>query len=352
MEQRLTGFEVSNFRSHADRRIELGPLTAFIGPNGAGKTNLLEALWFLATTRSFRAAREIEMIAWGQAGLRVAANDYEIRLVQEPRVQKLVMVRGVPQKPLDYLGEIRTILFTPDSLAVVSGAPGDRRRFVDTILSQRNQLVAHALVAYRHVLVQRNALLRLISFGQAAPAELVPWNQQLVAHGETITTAREGLIAFLNEVVPDHYRDISERPDDTLRLEYQPSSGRSTEGFLERLERLEQREIQSQMTLVGPHRDDFLVLLNGYPAAPHASRGEIRSIVLALKWGESAVMHDDEHPPLLLLDDLFSELDEHHRAALERLLATHQTVCTTTDRNNLPPALRHQASVIELEGRT
>lgn len=348
MNQQLQRLDVSHFRSHASRGLELGPVTAIVGPNGAGKTNLLEALWFLATTRSFRAVRETEMIAWGQPALHVVVDEYEIRLAQEPRVQKAVRIRGVAHRPLEYLGELRAILFTPDSLNIVSGSPAERRRFIDTLLSQRERETAQALLRYRRVLNQRNALLRLIAGGRASASELEPWDQQLVSLGVAITSARIRVVDQLAGPVERYYHDISGQPAAQLRLIYRPSIDLDMRVFRQQLAEIRDREVAAQITLIGPHRDDLAVDLDGHPAASHASRGETRSIVLALKWAESDLVQDADHRPLLLLDDLFSELDGRHRDALQQLLVAHQTVCTTTDPDNLPQSARANASLVDL----
>lgn len=288
------------------------------------------------------------MISWGESGLRVTADEVEVRLAREPKAQKIVMVRGVVRRPLDYLGEVRAILFTPDSLSIIIGSPAERRRFLDTILSQSNRLIAQTLVRYRHVLGQRNALLRLIALGRADVAELQPWDQQLASLGTAITRARQATTTRLMETLPGFYRSMSGQPSDELGLTYQAGAGDSQEDFLARLEEFRDRELRGQVTLVGPHRDDFIVSLNGHLAGPHASRGEVRSIVLALKWAESQLMTDEDHQPILLLDDLFSELDGLHRDALQQLLSAHQTICTTTDRHNLPTGLGTAATVVEI----
>ena len=345
---------VDNFRSHTRAEFALGPVTVFVGPNGAGKTNLLESLWFLATTRSFRTNHDAELIRWDAPAAQIIGDQYEIRLVQQPVQRKLLFINGVARRPLDYLGELRAVLFTPDSLQIISGAPGQRRRFLDTLLAQADRQNARDLVAYRHVLTERNALLRLIGLNRASPDELLPWNDQLVRLGSRLTAQRLSLVEDLRSGVAQNYHLFGGDAGDALTVAYQATGSPNPDLFAAQLERLYDREVRFQVTLVGPHRDDLLLELRNRPISEHGSRGEMRTALLALKSAEYLLLQtktasaEPRLPPLLLLDDLFSELDQDHREALTDFLESAQTVITTTEMNYLPSRLHAVAVAIEL----
>ncbi|MEK7460596.1 MAG: DNA replication/repair protein RecF [Patescibacteria group bacterium] len=346
----LTQVELENFRSHRHRSLKLGGATIFVGPNGVGKTNILEAIWCLATTRPFRTSRDSELIHWEAASTAVVGDAFEMRLVREPIIRKALFIGGVPRRPLEYLGELRAVLFTPDSLAILSGPPRERRRFLDTLLAQGDRSAARELVAYRQLLVQRNALLRLIHLGQAGAGELEPWDSQLIVLGSRLTQRRADILDILVPQILKYYGRLGGLEARSLAIMYQPIGSADPAVFAERLAANRAREIALQVTLVGPHRDDFLVSLRGHPLADYGSRGEIRTVLLALKWAEyDYLARDQETRPILLLDDLFSELDPAHRQALAEFLDNVQAVITTTDCGHLPQHLTKRATIIELD---
>jgi DNA replication and repair protein RecF len=323
-----------------------------MGPNGVGKTNLLESLWCLATTRSFRANHEGELIRWEAAGAKVTGDDFEIRIVREPMVSKSLFIRGVSYRPLDYLGELKAVLFTPDSLGIISGSPSNRRRFLDTLLSQRSRQGARDLLKYRHVVASRNALLRLIGLSRARRDELSPWDSQLAELGARLTKERALLIESLTPRAVADFRVFGGQTARELQFTYQATGATDPEVFLAELHKLFDRELRFQATLLGPHRDDLAIWLDGRPIGEHGSRGEIRTALLAIKSAEYHTLLEKKTDaglaPLLLLDDLFSELDERHREALGEFLAQGQTIITTTELAHLPRELQRKATVIQL----
>lgn len=343
----LSQLILQNFRSHRDRTIELGPVTAIVGPNGVGKTNILEAVWVLATTRSFRTNRELDLVHWDEGHTEITGGDYMIRIVREPSYQKGLFIRGVPHRTVEYLGELPAVLFTPDSLKIATGTPADRRRFLDTIVAQQSKDLARTLLRYRQVVIQRNALLRLIRDHRSRPADLEPWDEQLINLGMRIIQARRLLADQLMERVGQRYAQLANRPAEPLELVYRATSGDTEDDFRGRLARQREREIALQTTLVGPHRDDIEFLLRGR-LLEYASRGEVRTVMLALKWSECEVVAQGGQIPLLLLDDLFSELDQHHREAIAGLLQTTQSLCTTTDLSHIPTSLTGSLRLVEL----
>lgn len=348
----LVRLELENFRSHRAFVAELGPQTILVGPNGAGKTNILEALWALATTRSFRALHDADMIHWAAPAAWVRGDGYELRLVREPSLKKVMVAHGVVQRPLEYLGQLRAVLFTPESLAVLTGPPAGRRRFLDTLLAQSSRAAARELAWYRQILGQRNALLRLIHEGRAGQEELTVWNEQLIRAGSSMTAKRQDLLASLAALTNQSHSRLAGLPQELVFRYFATGSPEPAE-FAERLYRASSREAAFQATLVGPHRDDFVIESRGRPVGSVGSRGEIRTVVLALKWAEFTCLaeraHDEERePPIILLDDLFSELDQAHREALEELLQTEQVVVTATELEYLPPLLAQRGQIIHL----
>ena len=348
----LRRLHVENFRSHQRQDLDFGQVTILVGPNGVGKTNLLEAIWYLATTRPFRTSRDIDVINWQAASACVRGDQFEIRLVREAIVRKALLIDGVPRRPLEYLGELRAVLFTPDSLAILAGPPRERRRFLDTLLAQGDRASARDLVNYRRLIGQRNALLRLIHLGRAQPAELEPWNSQLVQVGSRLTARRAAAVAVLALEISKNYHWLGGAQAETLTFTYQPTGSSDPAVFADRLQANLASEIALAVTLVGPHRDDLSVSLRGHPLAEHGSRGEIRTILLAVKWAEFAYLaHGRAVRPIVLLDDLFSELDLAHRQAVTSFLETSQAVVTTTDVSHIPKELQKKATIIHLEDR-
>ncbi|MDQ3879748.1 MAG: DNA replication and repair protein RecF, partial [Chloroflexota bacterium] len=253
----------------------------------------------------------------------------------------------------------RAVLFRPEEMLLLVGAPSERRRFLDTILAQRERRVAHDLAELARVLAQRNALLRAIRAEEAGTAELAFWDEQLVDVGSRVLHARLRLIDDLNEMIgPLHARVASPRArmaggaadgDGDVRLDYVDSLKRGPFGdrrpsvaelaghFRDRLDDVRQKEIWNGMSLVGPHRDDVRALLDGRDVATHASRGQQRTIILALKLAETDVLADGASgAPIVLLDDVFSELDVHRTGrALALLVERGQVLVTTAELRHL-----------------
>lgn len=330
--------ELTNFRSYSEARFELGTeSTLVVGPNASGKTNLLEALYVLATTRSFRAA-ERNLVRNGSDFFRVTAwsDRYEYALgYRADPVEKKVTWGGVKKTLSGHLGEIPVTLFEPAHLEVLSGPPEGRRRYVDFILLQTDKTYAKTIQTYRRLLRQRNALL------EAAPVglrdQLFSWNIRLAEAAGWIASRRGELIRSLNEIVPTVYSDIagSAVPIE-LEYIYSVSPNNYETDFLAALEKNLPRDLAAGFTTIGPHREDWKVRFKGANLGAVASRGETRSLVLALKLVEMDYLEMKiGQTPLLLLDDVFSELDRRRRAALLERLRGRQSVITTTDAESI-----------------
>jgi DNA replication and repair protein RecF len=373
---RLTRLSLEDFRSYAAAELHPDPgLTIVAGPNGAGKTNLLEAVHVAITGRSHRAGAEAELVRHGRPFARVRldladeegaeASRIELLLPGEasgPEIRKRLTVNGLPRRSATVGETARAVLFRPEEMLLLVGSPGERRRFLDTILAQRDRLAAHHLAELSRILAQRNALLRAIRREEATPDELAFWDEQLAAVGAAVMAARVALVRDLDARIPDLH-DAVAPPDeraDRVRLAYADTlkdawpdrpadAGRGAPpveelvlAFRRRIADVRQKELWNGVSLVGPQRDDLRVELAGREVAAHASRGQQRTIILAMKLAERDLLGDGDAPtPIVLLDDVFSELDaERSERALELLLARGQVLVTTADLAALPPARR------------
>jgi len=350
----LTAIHLQNFRSYHKSvfRFPIGT-TVIVGKNAAGKTNLLEAIMMLATGKSFRAGLDREMIHWGSEVGRMSGDtkDISLEIVLTPGTvsgqkapTKKFLINGVSRRMIDVLGAVRAVLFWPEDLDIVTDSPGTRRRYLDTVLVQVDREYRRNLLSYERGLRQRNKLLSLISEGKASRSQLIFWNQLLIKAGNDITRKRDDFIAFVNNTsLADH----------KLQLSYDKSVISE-----QRLVQYSEEEIAAKSTLVGPHRDDFIVLSGTHTAESlggirdlgvYGSRGEQRLAVLWLKLAElSYIEVETGDRPLLLLDDIFSELDEGHRALIGSITNRQQTIITSAEQRSIPEGIIKQAHVIEL----
>jgi DNA replication and repair protein RecF len=389
---RLTRLLLEDFRSYAAAELHPDPgLTLVAGPNGAGKTNLLEAIHVAITGRSPRAAADVELVRHGRPFARVrldlAADEgasgeagarVELLLPGEtapPEVRKRLTVNGLPRRAPSVADTARSVLFRPEEMLLLVGSPSERRRFLDGILAQRDRRVARDLGELARVLAQRNALLRAIRREETGEEGLAFWDEQLAQVGARVMAARLALVAALDAAIP-RLHDAVAPPDerhDRVRLRYadtlkdawpeRPAPDGVADpvdqeallaAFRRRIAGARQKELWNGVTLVGPQRDDLRVELAGREVAAHASRGQQRTIILAMKLAERDLVGGEGAPaPIVLLDDVFSELDaERSERALELLLERGQVLVTLADLSALPPARRRGVAVWQVgEGR-
>ncbi|MGE5140310.1 MAG: DNA replication/repair protein RecF [Rudaea sp.] len=390
----LTNLELTNFRNYTHLELDLAPgLTVLHGNNAQGKTNLLEAIFFLATARSPHAGAERELIRWGASSepipfARVQVEGVkridipvklEIVLVQaqeegQPtagRVTKRIKVNGIGKRALDLIGQINVVLFLPEDLDLVFGSPGDRRRYLDTTLSQIDSRYSRALSQYNQVLEQRNALLRDLRERSFTPAELAPWDAKLIENGSYLVARRAQAVADYNLIIRDIHPRLTEKREE-LRIVYQPTvplDGPLTESqlplqlepaaapldhvrrqFEKQLQAMRHRELGAGITLVGPHRDELRFFIDHVDMITYASRGQGRTIALSLKMAERELMRAETgEEPILLLDDVMSELDRPRRRALSDLIGTaSQAIVSCTDLEDFSEELIGQACVYEV----
>jgi DNA replication and repair protein RecF len=344
----LSSLSLQQFRSYAKRTFEFSSgITLIVAPNASGKTNILEAIYFLSTGKSFRADVDRESIRFGQEIGRIKAKtgDISLEIMQtvgevggKKAPLKKYLVNGIPRRMIDFVGNLRAVLFWPEHLDLVTASPSLRRKYLDSVLIQVDREYRRNLMSYERGLRQRNRLLDLISEGKASRSQLLFWNQLLISAGSYITDKREEYIEFVNNFVLDdiHYF-----------LEYDKSIISES-----RLDQYKDEEVYAKATLVGPHRDDMRFMIDGKEKrdlSKFGSRGEQRLGVLWLKLAEvSFIQEKVGDRPMLLLDDIFSELDEQHKGLVLDVINKQQTIITSADPISLSKDIQKKASMIEL----
>jgi DNA replication and repair protein RecF len=365
----LRSLNVLDLRGYARLEAEFGPGPQIVwGPNAAGKTSLVEAVVLLAWGRSHRTTTDAEIIRWGADLARVEgrAGDetIDVALIRPgaPAVaggsgRKRIRVNGVGRRASGLAGLLRTVVFAPEEMLLVAGAPGLRRAAVDQLAGQRSAAYVRDLATYGRVLQQRNSLLRGIREETAGRDELRYWDEPLLEAGAAIVAERHRLLADLAEPLAAAHAEIAPEEATTGRLgvRYETNApalpGESPRDALaRRLAETAEKEVWNGSTLIGPHRDDIVFELGGRDLAGFASRGQQRTAILAFKLAELDLLTAlDGRPPLLLLDDVFSELDPARRAHLVRRIASlPQAFVTTTTLHDLDPSLRAAATTWEV----
>ena len=365
----VTSLHLQNFRNYEELTLTLAPtLNIFLGPNAQGKTNILESIYYASITHSHRTRQDHDLIRFGQPAGHVqlafsragVPNRIDIDLPRRGR--RKILLNGQPTRPRDLIGCLTTVLFSPEDLALVKGAPTLRRRFLDSEISQASPAYCHELLTYNHLLAQRNTLLKRIRENHSSQSLLDPWDAQLAVSAAKITRKRQEAVQKLQAIANEMQRDISGSKE-TLALVYelhgleenvipihpipefyeQPDLGSVTENlelwYNRRLKERRPLDILRGVTSVGPHRDDLALKVSGIDLRAYGSQGQQRTAALALKLSELAFLHEETGEyPVLLLDDVMSELDADRRTALLAFLAQEriQTIITATDAAYFP----------------
>jgi DNA replication and repair protein RecF len=379
---RVSHLELSNVRSFRRLDLDLSPgIHVIVGSNASGKTNLLEAIAMLATTRGARGGGDGELISWDAVredplpAARLAARveaagghtTIEITVIARagglaadgdaPAASRRFRVNGVARRASDLIGRLRVVMFSADDIAIIDGPPAGRRRFLDITLSQLDGRYVRALQRYGRVLQQRNSLLRQFQGRRHDPGELEFWDGELAAAGTVILGARTRLLCELGIEATARHAELAAGAA-PLEIVFRPAvpEGLDTaqpeealEGALrEALEGGRAQDVRRGATQIGPHRDDVAFLLGGHDAGAYASRGEQRTVALALRLAEVTLSTSRTgDPPLLLLDDILSELDEERRArVIHAAYDVDQVLITTPDADRptteeLPGAYRY-----------
>ncbi len=379
----LSHLSLSEFRNYRQLELDLGPgLFLFYGDNAQGKTNLLEAAALLATASSFHASSDREVVNWYApdhitrvTGAVKRHNDaIEIEVVifdptppvfaanaassQHPlelpagTPRKRLKLNTVPKKTMDIIGQMKVVLFAPTDLHIVDGSPDERRRFLDRALCQVQPRYCQALIRYRKIVTQRSALLKRVRDMQEDPRMLDYLDEQLTTLANLVIYERQRMITALNEHAPDFQKAIS-GGHEHLQIVYRPSFRvdaawsltEASEQYREQLRAARKKEILQGVCLLGPHRDDLEFQVNDVNMLTYGSRGQQRTTALSTKLAELAYMRSSTgDEPVLLLDDVFSELDFSRREYLLRQVLQHeQVLLTSTDLTGFPPEILKQA---------
>lgn len=324
------------YRNYSDTTFDLGQHTIFIGRNGAGKTNVVEALRTLSVTKSFRVTQDRDAIQWDQSYCRVAYESPDTQLEyiltrEEFGTKKMMKLNGAAIPLTQVYGVLPTVLFSPETMTLIDGSPQERRRFLDTILSQADPEYLYALMHYRKVMKERHFVLLRLQQGLGQPDELDFWDSELVKAGSYIMEKRAICIAALNASIATIYPHFTELAQpETLLLLYKPSV--DPEALPKKLTQTRGYDIKTGNTNYGPHRDDMVFLLADRDVTLFASRGELRRCVLTTKLAEAEYLKSSQsRTPYVLLDDVFSELDEIRRQRFVEAMLDYRTVVTTTD---------------------
>jgi len=354
---------LQNFRNYSKKEFKFSDnVNLIVGPNAAGKTNILEAIYFLATGRSFRVKSvEREAILSGEEIGRIEGEIHEGNqktkleivltvgeIMGEKTAKKRYLVNQVSKRAIDFLGNLRSVYFGPEDLELVTDSPGLRRRYLEAVLSQVDSEYFRASLSYEKGLRSRNRLLEEMKETKIVDRRrLYFWDQLLIKNGNYITQKRGEFINYLNN--ESTFAPPNRRASTGKQFSIEYDSSTISEG---RLAKYAAEEVAAGMTLVGPHRDNFKFKSSGgqeRDLSVYGSRGEQRLAVLWLKLGELAFIKEKTNDlPVLLLDDIFSELDVPHRELIFGLIANHQTIITTADLRMVEKKSLNEVDLINL----
>ena len=346
----ITGISLTNFRNYVRADFEpCAGVTALVGDNGQGKTALLEAVVLCCMGRSHRTPRDRELVRIGEESGRVTVTAqrrdgrHDVDMLLNRSARKSVKVNGnALNRSGELMGHVSGVLFAPENLRLVKDGPEERRRFLDMAISQIRPSYYYALQQYTHALSQRNKLLRDIPDRADLLSTLDAWDEQLARHGAVVMAARAWYVERCAAIADKTHGDISCELE-KLGVRYEPSVCFGTrprpEELIGALRSMRENDLRRGTTSCGPHRDDVGLLLNGIDARAYASQGQQRTIALALKLAELLIMEQElGEPPVLMLDDVMSELDPQRRRRLLSHISGIQTIVTCTDMSDLSDA--------------
>lgn len=342
----LKSLQLTNFRNYSslDIKFDSRP-TIFVGNNGAGKSNILEAIYLLSTTKSQRVETETELIKEGEEFSRAEGKledlggSTELVLIlsrQEGMGKKRVLVNGITKRVVDFIGHLPAVIFYPSDINLVTGSPTLRRWHLDLALAQIDKDYKKALTLYEQFLTARNKVLKRIREGEGRADELTYWTDELLKNAVVIAQKRREFFEFIQQL---------EDPLGNFQFPF-----KSNEISAEKLQQTNGREIAAASTLIGPHRDDFSLIMEEKNLAHFGSRGEQRMSTLAFKLAQMEYMaHFLNKRPILLLDDVFSELDEGHRSLVGEIVLKQQTIISTIEMSEIPNNLLDKARILRVE---
>ncbi|MDD5606024.1 MAG: DNA replication/repair protein RecF [Patescibacteria group bacterium] len=342
---RLISLALENFRNIESLRLDdFGDATVLAGDNAQGKTNILEAIFFVASGSSFRMSKEEFVIRQGAESAYIFADvlsdeglSHTLRVVWQPGVggfDKTVQIDGRAASRMDLMQAFPAVIFSPEDIDLLRLSPSHRRRFLDLLVGRHDAGYRSDLLEFTRIRRQRNQLLLLIKQHRVGTEELDVWDEKMAAAGARLVAKRAEAISAIQASVAEKYSLLAQNHNgNLLKVRYDPSLGVARErDYLERLQKNRPLDIARATTTLGIHRDDLTFVLNGQDVRYTASRGEFRSVVLALKLAEGKYLRDKlKEAPVFLLDDGFSELDEGRKQALADEMKAYQTLVTTNN---------------------
>lgn len=336
---KIENINIRNFRNHEDLTLTFDKdVTFIVGPNGSGKTNILEAIHLLSTTKSPRAKHDRDVINYnqnfctlnGRFNIGEETTELNLQIIKSDKFEnassKKAKVNKVAKSLSRFCGIFNTVLFTPEDIEIITGSPSGRRKYIDFVLFQTSSEYKRDANQYMKILKQRNKILELIREEGRGYDQMEYWTEQLIKYGKSIQRQRTHMFDYLSKRLKEKSKDLNDGKVE-FDIAYSPN-----EISKERIEEYGQREIYAKATLVGPHRDDFTIFMNGKDVSNFASRGQQRSAMLSLKLSEIEYFEmETNEKPVLLLDDILSELDKRHREAVFEVIGKNQTILTDTE---------------------
>lgn len=332
----IESIELKDYRNYDKLHMDFSHGTNILyGDNAQGKTNVLESIYVCATTKSHKGSKDREIIQFDREESHIKLNirkhdvPYRIDMHLKKNKPKGVAVNGVPiKKASELFGIVNVVFFSPEDLNLIKNGPSERRRFIDLELCQINKLYVHSLVQYNRIVVQRNKLLKELAYKPEYESTLDIWDMQLVQYGREIIRCREEFIAQLNELIAGIHNQLSGSRE-VLRIGYDPNV--TMDSFEDVLRKNRQQDIKQKTTLAGPHRDDMSFYINDIDIRKYGSQGQQRTAALSLKLAEIELVKKVVHDyPILLLDDVLSELDSNRQNHLLAEINHIQTMITCT----------------------
>lgn len=332
----VKSLELSNFRNYKNLSLQLNRGTNILyGDNAQGKTNVLEAIYMCGTTKSHKGSKDRDIIQIGEeeSHIRIYVEkdnvDHRIDMHLKKNKPKGAAINGLPiKKSSELFGLVNMVFFSPEDLSIIKNGPGERRRFIDLELCQLDKVYLHNLMNYNKIVNQRNNLLKQISFKSDLLDTLNIWDIQLMEYGKKIISSRDEFIKQLNAIIQQIHNNLSGGKED-LEIQYEPSV--EVDQFEQKLKKTLERDIHQKITNVGPHRDDISFLIKGIDIRKYGSQGQQRTAALSLKLAEiELVKKIIKDYPILLLDDVLSELDRNRQNYLLNSIDNIQTIITCT----------------------
>lgn len=333
---KIRSLKLKNYRNYDLLKLDFdGAANIFYGDNAQGKTNILEAVYISGTTKSHRGAKDRELIRFGQDESHIEAVvekngiDYQLDMHLKKNSPKGIAINKMPiRKASELFGIVNFVFFSPEDLNIIKNGPSERRRFIDMELSQLDRVYLSNLTNYNRIVNQRNHLLKSMGMGGELKDTLEVWDMQLIQYGDRIIERRKEFLDKVNEIISSIHKKLTGGREE-IQVIYEPSNGNLT--LEQALQKNRERDIRIKSTSAGPHRDDICFMVGGLDIRRYGSQGQQRTAALSLKLSEiELVKQAAKDTPVLLLDDVLSELDKHRQNYLLDSINDIQTLITCT----------------------